>query len=214
MMNTAKGSSIRAVYLPSTTCAILLSCPSRKGFDAPIYYALPRHRSFSDPSTQRHKGDDRQECHAGHERCQYHQREHSCNGTLVSQVDVVYRRFLLTRRRKMDEAKERQTSDGDEQVIAGHVATSCGQVDSRQDKSVDQQAERERSDFCLKGPPRMITPYDVVHVMQHAEDCRRRREDEQKAPRAIPGRPQAHRTGAHVEPSIRRPVSHSFPHSA
>ena len=48
---------------------------------------------------------------------QYHQREHSCNGTLVSQVDVVYRRFLLTRRREMDEAKERQTSDGDEQMV-------------------------------------------------------------------------------------------------
>src|SRR5215207_808450 len=39
-MKTANGSSIRAVYLPSTTCAILLSCPSPKGSD-------PQHSTLS-----------------------------------------------------------------------------------------------------------------------------------------------------------------------
>src|SRR5215203_1525415 len=215
--DTANDSSIRAVYLPSTTCAIQLSCPSRKGSHALIYYTLPRHRSFSGPSTQRHEGGCRQERHAGHEAGQYHQREHPCHRTLVDHVDVVYRRFLLTRRREMDRAKKRQSRDGDEQMVTGHVASSGGQVDPGQDKNVDQQAERERRNLGLERPPRMVAPRNVVHVVQYAEDCSRRRKDEQPAPRTLPGRPQASRAihaGAHGESSIRRPVFHSFPHSA
>jgi hypothetical protein len=106
---------------------------------------------------------------------------------------------------------------GDEQVVTGHVASSGGRVDPGQDKSVDQQAEREKRDLCLERPSRMVAPCNVVHMVQYAEDRSRRRQDEQLAPRTLPGRPQASRAihaGAHVESSIRRPVSHPFPHSA
>jgi hypothetical protein len=81
---------------------------------------------------------------------------------------------------------------------------------------MDQQAERERRDLHLKRPSRMIAPYNVVRVVQYAEDRSRRRKDEQPAPRTIPGRPQAYRpiyARTYVEPSI-RPVSSPFAHSA
>src|SRR5215217_3569730 len=177
-MNAANGSSIRAVYLPSTTCANLLSCPSRKGSDPPIHCALPPHRSFSGPSMQCHEGGDRQETYTGHEAGQYHQREHPCDGTLVDYVDVVYRRFLSTCGHEVDRAKERQSRDGDEQVVTSHVASSGGQVDSGQDEDVDQQAERERRNLGLERPSRMVAPCNVLHMVQYAEDRRRCRDHE------------------------------------
>src|ERR687892_528770 len=100
-MNTANGSAIPAVHPPSTTFAILLA----------------------GPSTQRHESSDRQERHAGHEAGQYHHREHPGDRTLVDHVDVVYRRFLPTRRREVNRTKESQSRDGDEQVVSAHVAS-------------------------------------------------------------------------------------------
>src|SRR5215218_5847370 len=136
------------------------------------------HRSFSGPSMQCHEGGDRQETYTGHEAGQYHQREHPCDGTLVDYVDVVYRRFLSTCGHEVDRAKERQSRDGDEQVVTSHVASSGGQVDSGQDEDVDQQAERERRNLRLERPSRMVAPCNVLHMVQYAEDRRRCRDHE------------------------------------
>src|SRR5215216_6535464 len=125
-----------------------------------------------------HKGGDRQERHAGHEGSQYHQREHPCDKTLVDHVDVVYRRFLPTCGHEAYRAKERQSRDGDEQVVTSHIASPGGQVDSGQDEDVDQQAECERRNLRLERPSRMVAPCNVLHMVQYAEDRRRCRDNE------------------------------------